>query len=134
MSDRPTDDASEGGEDPLAAFGAYLRTQRQLAKLSLRQLAELTRLSNPYLSQLERGLHQPSIKAVKAIADALDLQAETLIAQLTGDAPGAPASGGSGDTEAAIRNDPRLTAQQKAALLSVYESMVGESGRSSPTG
>src|SRR5271166_533961 len=63
------------------ALGAFIRTQRKMANLSLRQLAELTSLSNPYLSQVERGLHQPSVRVLKAISDALNLSAETLLAQ-----------------------------------------------------
>src|SRR5246500_2370634 len=63
------------------ALGAFIRERRKQANLSLRQLAELTSLSNPYLSQVERGLHQPSIRALRAISDALNLSAETLLAQ-----------------------------------------------------
>src|ERR1700734_525101 len=62
-------------------LGAFIRTQRKMANLSLRQLAELTSLSNPYLSQVERGLHQPSVRVLKAISDALNLSAESLMAQ-----------------------------------------------------
>ena len=63
------------------ALGAFIRQQRERAGLSLRQLAELTSLSNPYLSQVERGLHQPSVRVLKAISDALNLSAETLLAE-----------------------------------------------------
>ena len=63
------------------ALGAFIRTRRQLANLSLRQLADLTSLSNPYLSQVERGLHEPSVRVLKAISDALNVSAETLLAQ-----------------------------------------------------
>lgn len=119
-------------EDPwkaqLEAFGTFIRTQRQLAKLSLRELAELARVSNPYLSQIERGLHEPSIRVVKAIAEALDISAETLLAQVglradeerpDGRVPGA--------TEAAISADPYLSDSQRQALLAVYRSYVAES-------
>jgi len=106
---------------PWAAFGAYLRTQRQLAQLSLRQLADLTRISNPYLSQIERGLHQPSVSVIRAIAEALGISAEELLAEAAGITD-------HGDrepvTERAIRNDPRLDATQKRALLAVLQSMV----------
>jgi transcriptional regulator with XRE-family HTH domain len=119
------------------ALGAYIREQRQRANLSLRQLAELTSLSNPYLSQVERGLHQPSIRALRAISDALNLSAETLLAQaglidaITDPGKGKPDDGGTSagpavpDTERAIQSDQRLSADQKAALLAVYRSMVG---------
>ncbi|MGH3153861.1 MAG: helix-turn-helix domain-containing protein [Streptosporangiaceae bacterium] len=112
------------------ALGAFIRTQRQMANLSLRQLAELTHLSNPYLSQVERGLHQPSVRVLKAISDALNVSAETLMTQaglieaVTGaevgaDDPGEP------KTEDAIRADSRLSDEQKAALIAVYRSMLG---------
>ncbi len=65
------------------ALGAFIREQRKQANLSLRQLAELTSLSNPYLSQVERGLHQPSVRVLKAISDALNVSAES-------DGPGRP--------------------------------------------
>jgi transcriptional regulator with XRE-family HTH domain len=119
------------------ALGAYIREQRQRANLSLRQLAELTSLSNPYLSQVERGLHQPSIRALRAISDALNLSAETLLAQAglidaitDPGGKGKPdedggTSDGAADTERAIQSDRRLSADQKAALLAVYRSMVG---------
>ena len=73
------------------ALGAFIRTQRKLANLSLRQLAEMTSLSNPYLSQVERGLHQPSVRVLRLISDALNVSAETLLTQaglLDGDRPG----------------------------------------------
>ena len=106
---------------PWDAFGRYLRTQRQLAQLSLRQLAELTRVSNPYLSQIERGLHQPSVAVIRSLAEALGLSTEQLLAQAAGIDDGVNDQPG---TEAAIRSDPRLTESQKAALLGVYRSMV----------
>jgi transcriptional regulator with XRE-family HTH domain len=119
-------------EDPwrmqLEAFGNFVRTQRQLAKLSLRELAELATVSNPYLSQIERGLHEPSIRVIKAIANALDISTETLLAQvgLVGDND---VEGGRihGATEAAISADPYLTDGQREALLAVYRSYVAES-------
>ena len=113
------------------ALGAFIRTQRQLANLSLRQLAELTSLSNPYLSQVERGLHQPSVRVLKAISDALNVSAETLMAQagLVDAVAGERADGAGEDedglTEAAIAADKRLGDEQKAALIAVYRSMVG---------
>src|SRR5947199_6254558 len=90
-------------------LGEFLRAQRQLAKLSLRELAELARVSNPYLSQIERGLHEPSIRVVQAIAKALDISTETLLAQvgLVGD--GEAEGRVPGATEAAISADPYLT-------------------------
>jgi transcriptional regulator with XRE-family HTH domain len=116
------------------ALGAFIRTQRKLANLSLRQLAEMTSLSNPYLSQVERGLHQPSVRVLKLISDALNVSAETLLAQaglLDGDRAGASAATGrasaaapAADAEAAILADQRLTDEQKTALITVYRSML----------
>jgi len=116
-------------------LGAFIREQRKRANLSLRQLAELTSLSNPYLSQVERGLHQPSVRVLKAISGALNVSAETLMTQAglidamvpdaktdaTADGPRADVP----DTEDAIRADKRLGDDQKAALIAVYRSMLG---------
>jgi len=110
----------------MEALGAFIRSQRKLARLSLRQLAELTSLSNPYLSQVERGRHQPSVRVLKLIAEALNVSAETLLVQ-------AGLLDGQGDADdpaaervaAAIRADQRLTGEQKAALIAVYDSMLG---------
>ena len=119
------------------ALGAFIREQRKRANLSLRQLAEMTSLSNPYLSQVERGLHQPSVRVLKAISDALNLSAETLMAQAglidaiatTGTDGKSAADAGEKtdvpDTEDAIRADKRLGDEQKAALIAVYRSMLG---------
>jgi len=115
------------------ALGAFIRSQRRMANLSLRQLAELTHLSNPYLSQIERGLHQPSVRVLKQISDALNVSAETLMAQAglidavaaaDGDAP-PPADPKAPPTEDAIQADERLSEEQKAALIAVYRSMLG---------
>jgi transcriptional regulator with XRE-family HTH domain len=123
------------------ALGAFIREQRKQANLSLRQLAELTSLSNPYLSQIERGLHQPSVRVLKAISDALNVSAETLMAQaglidaIAATGPGgktnanadgtAPEPKDLPETEDAIRADQRLSDEQKAALVAVYRSMLG---------
>ena len=120
-------------ESQREALGAFIRTQRRMANLSLRQLAEMTSLSNPYLSQVERGLHQPSVRVLKLISDALNVSAETLLAQaglLDGDRTGAGAAAGqaaaapAADAEAAILADQRLTDEQKNALITVYRSML----------
>jgi transcriptional regulator with XRE-family HTH domain len=120
-----------GPEDPwraqLEALGEFIRSQRKLAHLSLRDLAERTDVSNPYLSQIERGLHEPSVRVLRSIARALNVSAETLLAQagLLEDENGDGAVGNdAGDTEAAIRADSRLTGEQKEALLAVYRSYV----------
>ena len=109
----------------MEALGSFIRTQRKLADLSLRELAEMTEVSNPYLSQLERGLHQPSVRVPKSIANALNVSAETLLVQaglLEHGAGGDPAAGSS--VEAAIRTDPVLSGDQKEALINVYRAMA----------
>ena len=113
----------------MEALGSFIRTQRKLADLSLRELAEMTEVSNPYLSQLERGLHQPSVRVLKSIANALNLSAETLLVQAGlledgGDEGEAAAAGSS--VEAAVRTDPVLADDQKEALINVYRAMVGD--------
>lgn len=108
----------------LESLGGFIRSQRRLANLSLRELADRTKVSNPYLSQIERGLHEPSVRVLKSIAQALNLSAETLLAQaglLEDDADGPAQTAG---TEAAIRADPGLTDEQKIALLAVYRSYL----------
>ena len=118
------------------ALGAFIREQRKRANLSLRQLAELTSLSNPYLSQVERGLHQPSVRVLKALSGALNVSAETLLAQAglidamvpaeakDGEDPADAAERTIPGTEEAILADPRLGQDQKAALIAVYRSML----------
>ncbi len=110
-----------------AALGSYIRSQRKLANLSLRQLADIAKVSNPYLSQIERGLHAPSVRVLRSIAEALDLSAETLLEQagLLEDAnAGGVSRHATPPTERAIRIDPKLTEAQKEALISVYRSYV----------
>ena len=91
--------------------------------MSLRDLADLTNVSNPYLSQIERGLHEPSVRVLKAISDALNVSIETLLVR----SGMASASDGRGvarsvDTAGAIMADPALTDEQRATLLAVYHS------------
>jgi transcriptional regulator with XRE-family HTH domain len=111
----------------MEALGSFIRTQRKLADLSLRELAEMTEVSNPYLSQLERGLHQPSVRVLKSIANALNLSAGTLLVQAglledSGEEGDAAATGSS--VESAIRTDPVLSGDQKEALINVYRAMA----------
>jgi transcriptional regulator with XRE-family HTH domain len=105
-------------------LGDFIRSQRHLANLSIRELAKLTSVSNPYLSQIERGLYKPSAQVLKSIADALQVSAETLFTKagfLEDDEDEEPT-----DVEHAIRLDGRLKPQQKQTLLQVYRSFVGE--------
>ncbi len=112
----------------MEALGGFIRKRRQQANLSLRQLAEKTRLSNPYLSQIERGLHQPSMRVIKLIAEALNVSAETLLTQAGllhhGEDGTAHPHRAHPAVEDAISDDDRLSEQQKSALISVYRSML----------
>lgn len=103
------------------ALGEVIRAQRQLAKLSLRDLAALTDVSNAYLSQVERGMHEPSVRVLRAIGEALELPADALLREaglLYDDAEPTDAV----SPQAAIRADRNLTDAQKEALLAVYRS------------
>jgi transcriptional regulator with XRE-family HTH domain len=122
---------TEAWDAQMRALGSFIHSQRKLANLSLRQLAELTSLSNPYLSQIERGLHQPSVRVLRLLADALNVSAETLLAEAgllehAADAARGDADSGRGSVESVIRADTRLDDEQKAALLAVYRSMLRE--------
>ena len=103
-------------------LGDYLREQRGQAQMSLRQLSELTDVSNPYLSQIERGLRRPSAEVLQQIAKALRISAESLYVRagiLDADESGARM------VEDAIALDQRLTERQKTAMLDIYRSFVG---------
>jgi len=112
----------------MQALGAFIRSKRQLANLSLRQLAERTKLSNPYLSQIERGLHQPSVRVIRLISDALNVSTETLLTQAgllhRDSAANAQPDASTPDIEAAIRAEQRLSDDQKSALIAVLRSML----------
>ena len=116
--------ANAAWQEQLESLGSFIRAQRRLHNLSLRDLSERTDVSNPYLSQIERGLHEPSVRVLKAIAAALNLSAESLLthAGMLEDEPGAPGSEADVATAVAIRADPELTDEQKQALLAVYQS------------
>ena len=109
----------------LEALGGFIRGQRQLANLSLREMARLSDVSNAYLSQIERGLHQPSVRVLRSLADALNVSAETLLAQaglIENDDADPAVTPGPALTTAAILADPTLAPEQREALLSVYRS------------
>jgi transcriptional regulator with XRE-family HTH domain len=98
-------------------IGEYIKQQRSNAKISLRQLSKLAGVSNPYLSQIERGLRRPSAEILQQIAKGLRISAEALYVQAG--ILDLPTGGPVAD---AIRADPELTERQKQALLDVYES------------
>ena len=109
------------------ALGEIIRQQRELAKYSMRQFAALAGISNPYLSQIERGLRAPSEQVLDAIAETLKVSADALYAEA-----GVTPPGGEEDQSAvltAIAEDPRLTARQRSALRETYEAFVASSPR-----
>jgi transcriptional regulator with XRE-family HTH domain len=112
-----------------ATLGEIIRQQRELAELSMRQFAELAGISNPYLSQIERGLRAPSEQVLEAIARTLKVSADTLYAQAGVRPPGANVEDSA--VLDAIAQDQRLTARQRTALREVYEAFVATSPRAS---
>ena len=100
-------------------LGEFIRSQRELANLSLRQLADVAKVSNPYLSQIERGLYKPSAEVLKSIANALQLSAETMYTQ-AGLLDEDSKTTTSQSLEQAIRLDPALTTDQKETLIRIY--------------
>ncbi len=107
-------------------LGDYLREQRNQARLSLRQLAELTGVSNPYLSQIERGLRKPSAEVLQQLAKGLRVSAETLYVRA---GMLEPDTRGDRPVQLAVLADTGLTERQKQVLLDIYESFRRENGR-----
>jgi transcriptional regulator with XRE-family HTH domain len=103
------------------ALGEFIRNQRAITRLTLRQAAALAEISNPYLSQVERGVHEPSASILRRLARALEIAPEALF-ERAGllDCAERPER----DVETAIRLDDRLSAQQKETLLRVYQGFV----------
>jgi transcriptional regulator with XRE-family HTH domain len=110
--------------DSDSPLGEFIRRQRELQELSMRQLADLVGISNPYLSQIERGLREPSERVLEAIAENLDLSADALRAHVRRDDDAAESA-----VVAAIRADPNLNARQRQALIEIYESFTGGPAR-----
>ncbi|MEI7886402.1 MAG: helix-turn-helix transcriptional regulator [Actinomycetes bacterium] len=104
-------------------LGEFIREQRNIGQLSLRKLSEMAGVSNPYLSQIERGLRRPSAEILQQIARALEISSETLYVRAgILDEPD-----GQVNVVAEIRRDPRITEEQKKALVRIYESFLRES-------
>src|SRR4051794_20584376 len=131
---RPAYDRGMPSDDAQSPLGDFIRRQRELQKLSMRQLAELAGISNPYLSQIERGLRDPSEKVLDAIANNLEVSADALHER-----------GGrrrvvddQADQESAvvvaIRADRSLTARQRSAMLEVYHAFTGGRGMAAADG
>jgi transcriptional regulator with XRE-family HTH domain len=120
-------------EDGGTTIGDFIRSQRRLAQMSLRQLAGVSKVSNAYLSQIERGIYKPSAKVLNRLSQALQVSAENLYSKagLLGEDPEAPDKPA---VERAIRLDPNLTTEQKEALIGVYRGFGGseDSEASSP--
>ncbi len=128
MTDDPSNDANQDRHAVSATLGGFIRAQREMANLSLRQLSGMAEISNAYLSQIERDLHEPSIRVLNSVGKALGLSPETLLARagLIPDDPeeadGSASPVRAMTTEEAIEADPHLTADEKQALLTVYRS------------
>jgi transcriptional regulator with XRE-family HTH domain len=120
-----TDVGLELGKDllgPVRELGEFIRAQRTQAQISLRALADKAGVSNPYLSQVERGLRRPSAVILTQIADGLSISAETLLVKAGILRPHESASG----VLDAIRADAQLTERQKASLVEIYRAFVGD--------
>ncbi|MGY1523607.1 helix-turn-helix domain-containing protein [Streptomyces sp. MN3] len=110
----------------VGGLGEYLREQRRNAQLSLRQLADAAGVSNPYLSQIERGLRKPSAEVLQQVAKALRISAETLYVRAG--ILDAERDRDEVETRAVILADPTLNERQKQVLLQIYESFRKENG------
>ena len=111
-----------------SAVGEFIREQRSAARVSLRELARTAGVSNPYLSQVERGLRKPSAEILAAIAKGLKISAESLYEQ----AGILDRRSGNPDTVAAIRSDDALSERHKAVLIELYETYVREHAAGAP--
>jgi transcriptional regulator with XRE-family HTH domain len=111
------------------SLGEFIREQRRLARLSLRKLSDMAQISNPYLSQIERGLRKPSAEILQQLAKALRISAETLYVQagILDEREGA-------DLELAIQSEPTLSEAQKRALIQVLRSFQAENAAAAVSG
>jgi transcriptional regulator with XRE-family HTH domain len=105
-----------------SALGEFIRHQRELHALSMRQVASMAGISNPYLSQIERGLRAPSDQVLESIAASLQMSAEAMREQAG--VPDVPPDAEVSDVVTAIRADPRLSAAQRRAMLEVYQAFT----------
>ena len=116
MSERADARTSRG----VAALGEFIKSKRRIADLSQRELARLADLSDAYLSQLERGLHEPSVRVLNGLAQALNVPSEKLLAYLGRHDEAAAAR----STESVIATDDRLTETQKQSMIDVYRAFI----------
>jgi transcriptional regulator with XRE-family HTH domain len=110
---------------PVSPLGEIIRRQREVNRLSMRQFAEMAGISNPYLSQIERGLREPSEKVVDAIARSLQMTADALYQEAGIAASEEPEDAG---VRAAVEADSQLTGRQRRALLEVYDAFLAVNG------
>jgi len=111
--------------DRVGDVGAFIRSQRELARMSVRKLADIAGVSNPYLSQIERGIRRPSADILQQLAQALRISVETLYVRAGILQPGRAHEL---TVTEAIERDPVLSPEQKQALINVYESFLSTSG------
>jgi len=110
-------------------LGEFIRRQREINELSMRQLARMVGISNPYLSQIERGLREPSERVIEAIARQLEVSADTLYEQAGFSKQDDEEES---DVITAIRDDPDLTARQRQSLIEIYDAFIAENGGPKP--
>jgi transcriptional regulator with XRE-family HTH domain len=115
------------GTGPVSSLGEAIRRQRELSKVSMRQFAQMAGISNPYLSQIERGLREPSERVLDAIARSLETSTDALY-ESAGIAP-EPDEDGEIGTREAIETDDRLTGRQRRALLEIYDAFMAVNRR-----
>jgi transcriptional regulator with XRE-family HTH domain len=119
LSNKKVEEAVAGGRMKLGELGSFIREQRRAARLSLRKLSEYADISNPYLSQIERGLRKPSAEILQKIAKALQISAETLYVRA-----GILDENRDHDLVSEILQDPRLSDAQKQSLISTYRNYI----------
>ncbi len=121
-ADANNQDNTDDTESP--SVGPFIRAQRELANLSLRQLSSMADISNAYLSQIERGLHQPSIRVLKNVGEALGVDPETLMTRAGLFRRATEGVKTVVSVEEAVEADPHLTNEEKQALITVYRSYM----------
>ena len=123
----PVEQVGHAVNQAVEDIGGYIRQQREGAQVSLRQLAKLAGVSNPYLSQVERGLRKPSAEILQQIAKGLRISAEALYVRA-----GILEQRESGEVAAVVLADPELTERQKQVLLDIYQSFRRENEQARP--
>ncbi|MGB0112282.1 MAG: helix-turn-helix transcriptional regulator [Ilumatobacteraceae bacterium] len=116
-----TENSKASAEPGVGALGDFIKSQRRLAELSQRELAKLADLSDAYLSQLERGLHEPSVRVLNGLAQALNMPSDKLLRYLGRQDL---SSSTTVSTETAIATDDRLTDTQKQSMIDVYRAFI----------